>query len=1285
LSQPTVPITDPQNLDLAWDRAGARTVAGVTYQVAVTAHLLIVGRAQDLPIVEVVPEGAEDIDCKLSDGSHLFVQAKERARGESYLTKSHVAGVIDHAASVMRKDSTSRIVLVTDAGLASGLTFTGWEETVASHLSATTLEELAKSISSTSPSAARALLERSHIVQFSWDIGAQSVIRLAETFEMTPAVAGLVHAYVLKDIANVASDQRFRSKSNAIARRVSDLDAIVRRVLETVDVEHLDVAIRAGIVEPLNFTVAEAISPDRFLAGVNVNPTHIAANLDLPRPRELDAIYSGLRDDRYLLIVGPSGSGKSALVWRAARDVVGFVRPVRILRLQRQDVPPLLRWVRMQEPSPETPVLVCADDLGRPHMAGWSIAVDQMLEIPGVIILGAARQEDFHPGMVRSGATIIEPQLDLSLAQAIATTLTSRQFPIALDPTEAFDNSGRLLMEFLSLLVSGRRLEEIVTAQVYERFAPDRRTEREVLRYVCAAHMVGLSLSANALPVLTNQASDLTSALARLRKEHIITSDDRHRWIGLHELRSEVITRRLHELPPPTEGTTFSDLISNVDPKERKHLIVRYAMMPSAELWGMAEVVAELLKSGTLDAAGASDLVEALGQADATRYAIICLSAAANIDNVPVDLYSKVFLAYSTRYLGVDIPGLLPAIKSLAQRLPERPPSLRERGVRDFPSAAITALVATANTSDALRLLESLEEAASITASDAGAIWDVHCRAPITHRSRLIATLARVADISAGAGESCFAPLVIRIHDLVNEHPNGIKGWKTVDAEDGIVVTIQLMSPSQGEDPHKQTVDCARMILDLCPEADIAEVITIGPDGEPCRYGDLELFYKRIPRANFRRAADTKPNADFLNAVMRLMATRYWTDRLSQQADVSKEIVSLLKDVAVRLMNRYDNSRRRQEWIRRIVAVRKTLATLPPPPVPDIDRTTPDPAKDGLNILSTALEQLAAQLDVPETHRLRGIASQIRQALIKLAEARAAGYPKFSSIGDPLPEALDSHARATADLLLAFAEEDPELRLHKRRRDQQWQDVAVEVVRARREQTLVGERKALEAVFKQAGVNATTKLVAHLDANNPQLVTDRWIVLLPIEDWKQVALLLELPEHQRRCLAFRTFALPTQDGFIIPIHCAQLGTETLHPLMDQADISARIQDTKLPCLVSPLIETVNRLIAVLSEASRNASITHLRSPEFQCDEQYKARATALEEAKRLVGLIDEDEISHRCFQLVAGVENEFKGDHPGLAGALFTALRTGVITEPLIAAKEIVYLASEAAISKTRR
>src|SRR4051794_5504334 len=81
LARTPVLAVDPEEL---WRlrRAGARNIAGVAYQVLVTAQILIDGYRGASPFVAtVVPEGFEDIDCGLFPGQYpgnrLLVQVKE--------------------------------------------------------------------------------------------------------------------------------------------------------------------------------------------------------------------------------------------------------------------------------------------------------------------------------------------------------------------------------------------------------------------------------------------------------------------------------------------------------------------------------------------------------------------------------------------------------------------------------------------------------------------------------------------------------------------------------------------------------------------------------------------------------------------------------------------------------------------------------------------------------------------------------------------------------------------------------------------------------------------------------------------------------------------------------------------------------------------------------------------------------------------------------------------------------------------------------------------------------
>ena len=75
-------------------RQGARNVAGVRYQLAVTALLLAESRRRVLPFVELIPEGFEDIDCIDHESIHWLVQVKDFGAGAGNFSASSIAAVI---------------------------------------------------------------------------------------------------------------------------------------------------------------------------------------------------------------------------------------------------------------------------------------------------------------------------------------------------------------------------------------------------------------------------------------------------------------------------------------------------------------------------------------------------------------------------------------------------------------------------------------------------------------------------------------------------------------------------------------------------------------------------------------------------------------------------------------------------------------------------------------------------------------------------------------------------------------------------------------------------------------------------------------------------------------------------------------------------------------------------------------------------------------------------------------------------------------------------------------
>src|ERR1035437_9890164 len=127
MASPIVSSGDvPPSIEDMWAalRQGARNVAGVRWQVAVSVHLLVASRAGTLPFASMTPEGFEDADFRHADGSATFTQMKELGAGAGRLAAADIAEALTHADQAA---GDAVVAIVTDAELGSGLLFTGWD------------------------------------------------------------------------------------------------------------------------------------------------------------------------------------------------------------------------------------------------------------------------------------------------------------------------------------------------------------------------------------------------------------------------------------------------------------------------------------------------------------------------------------------------------------------------------------------------------------------------------------------------------------------------------------------------------------------------------------------------------------------------------------------------------------------------------------------------------------------------------------------------------------------------------------------------------------------------------------------------------------------------------------------------------------------------------------------------------------------------------------------------------------------------------------------------------
>lgn len=704
------------------------------------------------------------------------------------------------------------------------------------------------------------ILGRARVVRLPYRVRQTSETLLAEAMNVHPTVAGIAISRLTEVLARASGDQRGATSQTAARVRASDLDAIITEVHDTVDVAGLDQAVASGVCSPVNFLAPEEVPARIFYLGVDGRPGHVAANLDVIRPCELLACAEGLGEEGSVLLVGPSGAGKSVLLWRAARDVIPAARVLRVTRVQDEDdARALARHVRLLRPSGASPVMVVADDLGRPHTTGWPHAAALLRELPSVLLLGAARAEDFSPALLVGATRVVEPQLDLPLADALGKRLHEQNIPLRMDPAEAFQRSEGLLMEYVALLTTGQRLRQVLATQVAALQAPDRRMQREAARLVTTAHILGLTLSADSLGAAladgrgVADVAEVGDALGVLRDEHIAVSDG-DTWRGLHELRSTTISELLHDNPPPRIGNTLARVAILVDPAHAGWMLRRVAERhPEC----VEEVVAALGQS--LDTHGATPgelaaFLEGAERADNALYARATLPILERARPPGLALETLATFVYPRRNqdLGFDEIGVEPVdkmvrrIKSLASKLPARSDydTTLQAACSGLDTERLHDVLEGADLLDAIRVLDAGHPHLDVPTD---LVRTLFSRLPAPHDVWTATTWSRLAaacDTHLSPAESIeiLGPLHDRVSLICAADPSILDA--VVDEDNAFVSLTRLLPLNIGEVPlpllpwdipragakdalNESTVACLTRLKDACPELQRFKITTV--------------------------------------------------------------------------------------------------------------------------------------------------------------------------------------------------------------------------------------------------------------------------------------------------------------------------------------------------------------------------------------------------------------------------------------------------------------------------
>ena len=332
----------------------------------------------------------------------------------------------------------------------------------------------------------------------------------------------------------------------------------INKTAELIDLESIEHALTQGICGLVDKEPIE--SGDAYYEGTSTQPGHVGAGLVVPRPDLLSDVMAGLEMSQAVLLAGPSGVGKSAVLW-----TLPFARPgvlwLRVHRISDGDLPHLMRLLHAYGVSPKTPVGLLVDAAGRGDLEGWSRLRQSVTAVPGALLVGTARSEDLFSLGDLADCRVVRVSLDEKAAATIHAGLTRRGATTLPHWQEAFEQSHGLTLEFTHLLTHGSRLEMVLADQIADRVRQNRALELSILARVAAADRWSASVPIEELEsALGSGPTELRAALERLKDEHLLLERDGV-LAGVHQIRSRGIVDVVHRTPPPRLEETVVSVV----------------------------------------------------------------------------------------------------------------------------------------------------------------------------------------------------------------------------------------------------------------------------------------------------------------------------------------------------------------------------------------------------------------------------------------------------------------------------------------------------------------------------------------------------------------------------------------------------------------------------------------------------------------------------------------------------------------------------------------------------
>ncbi|MFF2727600.1 hypothetical protein ACFVS9_06810 [Streptomyces sp. NPDC058008] len=1034
LAQQSEPKSGPAGLLWATTRSGARAGRGFHYQDAVGGWLCGSMLSGALGVDRIVPEGLEDLSCDGSTSWHVQVKSRQERVGDFTAAgvAAHLVTMVEAHEKREQAGVTGRPILVLERPV-DGEWFTEWGRPLS------VLPKTHSVLRALEVKAAQSGLSRDEIEAWCavvsiyvlpWRVAAEETgAAVVQRFGLLPAAAEPVVLALRDAVAGHADANAERGLAEAAGLSRTSIERITTEVIETIDRDSLEEALTAGVCEPVDFD--RPLRSAGFYEGIDVQPGHIAAGLPAPRPTLTGQVATAIDRGESILLTGPSGVGKSTVMWAAAY-VTRHVLWYRIRRLRNEDTASLVRLARALKPSTRSPVGFVVDGIGIGAAEAWDVLHRELAPIPGVMLLGSVRSEDLLPLRSRADCTQIAVTLDEDVAEQIHAGLSTTGATKAPHWREAYEAADGLTLEFTHFLTRGRRLADVLSEQVSRRVVEGRQTEIEILARIAVAHRWGVDLPVRALQQQLNiRDGDLRAALSRLIDEHLI-HERLGRLSGLHRLRSGRLADAVHAVPPPMlDETVIAVMRILTDTQLQPFVAGVLTECPDLDSVVLEQITVELeQRPGPTAAIG---ILQALRLVDFTR----CAAGWARIlDRHQVALAHRRILLQFALMGGDPLPNLKPEIAAATAEIGASGPlhsPLRDTLAERLGTVWLArALAQCAEPDEARRFLAVLAGTNLDLTGWPSALADspfgrLFVDSPVEMLGDLL-TAARAVSVALATGLLGLAGGEEAILTRLGDHFPWMIEASVVKRDGSLVAYARLLYVSDRVQPDGEQALRAfgRILLRCLPHCEGVDVQNLLPGGLSLTFGDFTSGVSRL-----QRQYDRPPTQVAWIRAQALIATTVagtsdWTSRTAAASTVLPTLNKYLTDMT----RIWCTGRSRPQDIAKLktmqVALQEEAATLSLPTDSTFlsalpaDDAVPGGGLDHLHLLVDGIvDNLTRRIVDPKEHRaLAGFArDSLNDNLSQVRERE-----RWQLIDQEPPPALDEVAKTLTDLHAVLAE-----------------------------------------------------------------------------------------------------------------------------------------------------------------------------------------------------------------------------------------------------------------------